>query len=262
MPETRVQDFGSRLRRSREARGVSLRQIADVTKLSVRALDGLERGDARCLPNGIFRRALVRAYAQEVGCDPKATLDEFLTLFPDDLPTLVSTPGGRQLLADDVEPSRASQIGRLTLKVLGAAVPVGAGLLYVLLVTNAPAPANPVLEVAPPQVADVWRPEIVPAGGFMEPPPPAPRALALFVTITSPCELRVQVDGREALSRRFMAGEQFQLEAREEVIFTGDNAGAVQFSINGQAGRMLGEPGAPLGARIVRDDYDAFLIGH
>jgi len=159
-------------------------------------------------------------------------------------------------------PSRAAQIGQFALRVLGAAVPAGAGILYVVLTTNAPAPTHRLLESAPLQSADTWRPEIVPAGGFMEAPPPAPSALAVFVTITSPCELRVQVDGRETVARRFAAGEQFQLEAREEVILTGDNAGAVQFSINGQAGRMLGEPGAPLGARIVRDDYDAFLIGH
>jgi transcriptional regulator with XRE-family HTH domain len=262
MPETRAQDFGSRLRGSREQRGISLRHIADVTKLSVRALDGLERGDPKCLPNGIFRRALVRAYASEVGLNPEATLAEFLTLFPDDLPTLVSTPGGRQLLADDVVPSRAAQIGQLAFKVLGAALPAGAGILYIVLTTNAPAPSHLVFDAEPVQIADVWRPEIVPAGGFMEPPPPAPRALAVFVTITSPCELRVQVDGRETVSRRFRAGEQFQLEAREEVILTGDDAGAVQFSINGQAGRMLGHPGDALGARIARDDYDAFLIGH
>jgi len=102
---------------------MSLRQIADVTKLSVRALDGLERAQVKCLPNGIFRRALVRAYASEVGLDPAATLREFLAIYPDDLPALVSTPSGRQLLADDVVPSRAAQIGQLALRVLGAAVP-------------------------------------------------------------------------------------------------------------------------------------------
>ena len=128
--------------------------------------------------------------------------------------------------------------------------------------TGTPASTPPLLDAEPVRLADTWRPEIVPAGGFMEPPPPAPRALVLFVTITAPCDLRVQVDGLETVSRRFRAGEQLQIEARDEVIFTGDDAGALQFSINGQAGRMLGASGSPLGARIARDDYDAFLIGH
>ena len=37
-------------------------------------------------------------------------------------------------------------------------------------------------------------------------------------------------------------------------------AGAVQLSINGQAGRILGEPGDVLSARIGRDDYQDFLV--
>ena len=262
MPESRAKEFGSRLRQSREERGVSLRQIAEVTKLSVRALEALERVDAKGLPNGIFRRALVRAYAREIGRDPEQTLAEFLSILPDDLPTLVSTPSGRQVLADDVEPSRVARVGQAMMRVLGAAVPVGGGLLYLGLTTGTPASTPPLLDAEPVRLADTWRPEIVPAGGFMEPPPPAPRALVLFVTITAPCDLRVQVDGLETVSRRFRAGEQLQIEARDEVIFTGDDAGALQFSINGQAGRMLGASGSPLGARIARDDYDAFLIGH
>jgi hypothetical protein len=40
---------------------------------------------------------------------------------------------------------------------------------------------------------------------------------------------------------------------------TGDNASAVQFSINGRAGRQLGQPGDTLSVRIGRDDYETFL---
>jgi hypothetical protein len=39
----------------------------------------------------------------------------------------------------------------------------------------------------------------------------------------------------------------------------GDNAGVVQFSINGRAGRLLGGPGEVLSARLGRDDYPLFL---
>ncbi len=81
-PEQIDPDFGARMRRTREARGISLRQIADTTKLSVGALEALERNDVARLPGGIFSRAFVRAYAEEVGLDPEATVREFLTRFP------------------------------------------------------------------------------------------------------------------------------------------------------------------------------------
>src|SRR3954471_24688385 len=77
-------DFGARLRAARERRGLSLRVIADATKISVRALEALERNDISQLPGGIFSRAFVRAYALEVGLDPEQTIAEFITQFPHD----------------------------------------------------------------------------------------------------------------------------------------------------------------------------------
>ena len=73
-----MSDFGTRLRAARERRGVSLRDIAARTELSVTALEALERSDPSRLPGGIFARAFVRSYAAEVGLDPEATVREFV----------------------------------------------------------------------------------------------------------------------------------------------------------------------------------------
>jgi cytoskeleton protein RodZ len=75
-------DFGSRMRQVREQRGVTLRQIAHTTKLSVSALEALERNDISRLPGGIFSRAFVRSYAAEIGVDPEQTVRDFLSEFP------------------------------------------------------------------------------------------------------------------------------------------------------------------------------------
>ena len=71
-------DFGGKLRQAREARGLTLRQIATSTKISVAALEALERNDISKLPGGIFSRSFVRAYAAAVGLNPDATVNEFL----------------------------------------------------------------------------------------------------------------------------------------------------------------------------------------
>src|ERR687891_2863614 len=75
-------DFGTRMRRLREEKGVSLRQIADATKISIGALEALERNDIARLPGGIFSRAFVRSYAIEVGLDPEQTVRDFIERFP------------------------------------------------------------------------------------------------------------------------------------------------------------------------------------
>src|SRR3954470_17587700 len=82
-PERTTSGFGQRLRDARERRGVSLRQIANATKISVGVLDALERNDISKLPGGIFGRAFVRSYAVEVGLDPEATIQDFVAQFPD-----------------------------------------------------------------------------------------------------------------------------------------------------------------------------------
>src|SRR5580658_6277392 len=76
--------IGATLREARERRGVSLRQIANATKISVAVLDALERNDISRLPGGIFGRAFVRAYAVEVGLDPETTIRDFIAQFPHD----------------------------------------------------------------------------------------------------------------------------------------------------------------------------------
>jgi cytoskeletal protein RodZ len=73
---------GAKLRKARERQGVSLRQIADATKISVSILQGLERNDIAQLPGGVFGRAFVRSFATAVGLNPEATVAEFVEQFP------------------------------------------------------------------------------------------------------------------------------------------------------------------------------------
>jgi cytoskeletal protein RodZ len=73
-----MSDLGTRLKQAREARGLSLNEIATATKISPGALEALERNEYTRLPGGIFSRSFVRAYALAVGLDPEATVNEFL----------------------------------------------------------------------------------------------------------------------------------------------------------------------------------------
>src|ERR1700674_1723406 len=87
-------DFGRKLRDARERRGVTLRQIANATKISVSVLEALERNDISRLPGGIFGRAFVRSYAIEVGIDPDDIIQEFIAQFPHDSATAGHRAGG------------------------------------------------------------------------------------------------------------------------------------------------------------------------
>jgi cytoskeleton protein RodZ len=246
-------DPAARLRTARIEKGLSHRQVADATKLPVRTIELLERDCLNQLPEGIYRRSIVKSVAREVGMDPDQILKDFVAAHPDALPSMPS--------AAAVEPSVAATGNRM-FALISAALPVIAGVIYLawpIARPVAPAPVKPAaqaLRVAPAQV------EVVPVGGFTpvaaETPRPAPVVVTL--TISSRCQLRVVADGNEIVGRTMEQGETLPIELGDELLLQGDNASAVQFSINGQAGRLLGEPGDPLSTRIGRDDYQDFLV--
>src|SRR5205807_8760766 len=64
-PQTsELASFGEELRREREIRGISLKEISDATKISKRFLDAIENNDHRTLPAPVFTRGFVREYAR------------------------------------------------------------------------------------------------------------------------------------------------------------------------------------------------------
>ena len=77
------ESLGARLRLQRERREISLSTIAADTKIKASLLEALERDDISHWPEGIYRRAFVKSYAQAIGLEPAAVLREFLELHPD-----------------------------------------------------------------------------------------------------------------------------------------------------------------------------------
>lgn len=76
------QDFGEKLRRERDRRGISIQSIADATKISRRLLIALEEGDCSRWPGGIYSRAYIRSYAKAVGLDSGELVADFCEIFP------------------------------------------------------------------------------------------------------------------------------------------------------------------------------------
>src|SRR6059058_1865847 len=67
MPHSELASFGEELRREREIRGISLKEIADSTKISKRFLEAIERNDHKTLPAPVFTRGFIREYARYLG---------------------------------------------------------------------------------------------------------------------------------------------------------------------------------------------------
>jgi transcriptional regulator with XRE-family HTH domain len=75
--------FGPVLRAARERRGVTLKQLAAETKLSVELWESLEENDLSRWPKRVFARSYIRDYALRVGLDADEVVNEFCRLFPE-----------------------------------------------------------------------------------------------------------------------------------------------------------------------------------
>ena len=61
----------------RQNRGISLAQIAESTKISVRSLEAIERGEFSKLPGGIYNTSYIRQYARAIDYDESALLSYY-----------------------------------------------------------------------------------------------------------------------------------------------------------------------------------------
>ena len=69
--------IGEELKREREYREISLREISDATKINIRMLEAIERDNFAMLPGGIFNRNFIRAYAEFIGLDPEVIIRKY-----------------------------------------------------------------------------------------------------------------------------------------------------------------------------------------
>jgi cytoskeletal protein RodZ len=58
----------------RASRGISLEQIADSTKISVRSLKAIEAGEFKKLPGGIYDKSYIRQYCRAIDFDEAVLL--------------------------------------------------------------------------------------------------------------------------------------------------------------------------------------------
>jgi cytoskeletal protein RodZ len=96
---------GSRLREAREERQFTLAEVAQLTRISSSHLKAIETENYDRLPEGIFGRGYVRAFAAAVGLNPETLASEFRAeITPVDAP---SSDAGEEfrLRMDPIDPT-------------------------------------------------------------------------------------------------------------------------------------------------------------
>ncbi len=248
-------DVGARLRAAREAKQISLREIAATTKISVSALEALEENDVAQLPGGIFTRAFVRSYATEVGLDPEEVMRDFVAQVPvegiDEEEKYDSQSRERDLFQSQ------QRMAATVLKLV--AISAAVLLLYLgwAVTTGTDAPEAPVAETAPALLAPVAG--LVRTEPLVTAEPMSQESLTIVLRPRGDCWVSLTIDGELVFEDLMHAGDRESYAAADEMRLIVGDAGAFGFTINQQDGRSLGGSGVTVTARITRQNFRSYL---
>ncbi len=227
--------FGAWLRSQREMRSISLREVADTSKVSYRYLEALEKEDFDLLPAPVFARGFLRQYARYVGLDPDEVINFFLAAqnpdpFPEEPVGVMEGP-----------PSNSWATG-LVLAVLVLAF------LAIVLALSFRTRRDEVLEsVPPPIVAPTPAPVLI----VEETPPPAVESrppipevpLVLVLDFLQDCWVESRADTAATTSQLYVQGESLRLTADERITLKLGRADGVRAELNGMSFELAAEPG-------------------
>lgn len=245
--------LSERLKRERELRGISLKQIAEETRIGVRFLEALEENKIEVIPGEFYRRSYLRAYARYLGLDEDRALNAY-------------DYAAKEKKATDVQDSseeRTSLPMWLKWAVVSILIVVPAVLLLRAMPAardrpSAPAPfgtkaSPPVVANANPDADPQPSPNPFPgaggssSGGAVSAEPsaavPTDGSLHLAVSVVESCWLEIEADGVVVVSGLKQAGFRDEVSARHELRLWLGNAGGVKLSVNDRPVRPLGRPG-------------------
>jgi len=210
--------FGNWLRTQREVRSITLREIADHTKITVRYLEALEGDDFEQLPGAVFTKGFLREYARYVGLEPDEVVNSYLNAQQPDGP-----------VEDRSEPEPGGSAWTSTTLVVLVVVAI----LALIAVIAFWAKRRSEQQEAPPPIA---APPVEAVPQSREQPTIASESTPLSVTMefTEDCWVEAIIDGDARVSELHVTGESLRLSAESEVLLNLANPSGVRIEVNGE----------------------------
>jgi cytoskeleton protein RodZ len=263
-----VSALGEEFRSAREARSLSLSDVAERLHIRSVYLAAIEEEDWHVIGAPVYVRGFMRTYARFLGLDPEAAVARFSASVPAGTPAATAPPRAAATTAERRSAERSSPSLAAVLSIVVAVLVVAfVGYEFYQYRPGTPVPPVTDASAAPGTVAGAPAPadlgSAAPAGNGDQsslaaiPPvvspvpraaPAARRGLALNVTETS--WLRVTVDGRVVLEGTLPSGAAKSFSGKVADVRVG-NAGGVRIAVNGKPLGPLGASGDVVERRYV-----------
>lgn len=244
--------IGQDLRRERELRGISLKEIAESTKINIRFLRALEEDQLDLLPGKFFTRGIIRGYAKYLGLEEDSVLNKYHEV----LQSIDKEEKEEEKTVSASSPINIRNVIRTA--AFGATV---IAVLVALFFIFRGEEASPQIE--PPPTGTTAQREIIPQAPEEESSKKLVKetqVLDLDIAFHQDTWIQVHADGELIYEGIKLPGGKLQVIAQEEIVIDVGNAGGLTYTLNNRQGKPLG----PLGAvekniRITLDNLDDFI---
>lgn len=250
--------FGEELRREREIRGISLKEISDSTKISKRFLEAIENNDHRTLPAPVFTRGFVREYARYLGLNAEEMVTRYNYAAAGD-DRIEQSSHLQGLVRPPESPEQAKGIPRTRIdRNVVFLVAIIAALLLVTLWAlrfrrdmRAEA-VDTVAHAAPvPKAKTSVAPAISPAAPAGLPAPHNDDNLHMTIDLTDDSWITLEADGKTIISDELKRGDHRTVDAHDTFrLKLIGNAGGVALTLNNVRIGTLGKDGRVIHNRI------------
>jgi cytoskeleton protein RodZ len=241
-PYSELASFGEELRREREIRGISLKEIADATKISKRFLEAIERNDHRTLPAPVFTRGFIREYARYLGLNADEIVNRYnFAAAGDD--RIEKSPHLERLTHPNLPPKKGipppyARVDRNVYILLLIIAILAAATFVAMRHKRASAEAVKIESaIAPPRHATASAPVPDAASAAAEP-------MRMTIDVDSASVVQLEADGKEVINETLHRGAHRIVEARETFRFrTIGNAAGIKLALNDVPLAPLGRDG-------------------
>jgi len=244
--------IGQDLKRERELRGISLKEIAEFTKINIRFLRALEEDQFDVLPGKFFTRGIIRGYAKYLGLEEESVLNKY----HDALQILDKNEKEEEKTFSKGSPINIRNVIRIA--AFGAIViAVLVALFFIFRGEEAPPPIQPPPTETTPQREVILPPtETEPIEEIEE----DIQELNLDIAFHLETWIQIYADGELIYEGIKLPRGKLQVIAREELVIDVGNAGGLTYTLNNQRGKPFGPPGAVRkNIRITLDNFDDFI---
>ncbi|MCE4048239.1 MULTISPECIES: RodZ domain-containing protein [Bacillaceae] len=99
-----MSELGNRLKEARLAKGLSLEELQEITKIQTRYLIGIEEGNFSMMPGNFYARAFIKQYAEAVNLPADDLFEEYKSEIPssgnEEIPEKLSRVTSRQTMSE------------------------------------------------------------------------------------------------------------------------------------------------------------------